>query len=64
MMLSDFLRDHHKVEKKNIAASHPEVIEGLKREHKEWEKRLIDPLWPGFMHIRFQIGSEVYYYAM
>lgn len=53
-----------KVEKKNIAASHPEIVKDLKRDHKEWEKKLADPLWPGVMDFRFQIGDEVYYFAL
>ncbi len=53
-----------KVEKKNIAASHPEIVEELKRDHKEWEKKLMDPRWPRLMDFRFQVGEEVYYYAL
>jgi len=55
---------HFEVEFTDIAASHPEIVEDFRRDHKEWEKKLTDPLWPGVMDFRFQIGDEVYYFAL
>jgi len=53
-----------KVEKKNIAASHPEIVENLKKEHKAWEEKLGEPAWPRILDFRFRIGDEVYFYAI
>lgn len=51
-------------ETRNLAEEKPEVVQRLRDEIKQWEKGLIDPLWPRVMDYRYVIDDEEYYFAL
>ncbi len=59
-----FNLDHDKEEKHNRAADYPKKVEELLDDVSEWEKGLIEPLWPRVMDFRFIIDGEVYDFAL
>ncbi len=56
--------ENDKVEKRNLAARRPDVVDRLKAMLEEWEKGLMGPLWPRVMDFRVEIDGEEYEFAL
>ena len=56
--------EEDKIERRNVASEHPEVVARLKEALVGWEKGLPGPLWPRVMDFRFTIDGEEYDFAL
>ncbi len=49
-----------KSELTDLAKEHPEIVAGLEAALKEWEKGMIDPLWPSPARNELRFGDDLY----
>ena len=56
--------ENDKIERRNLAAEHPEIVADLRGKLAVWEKGLMEPLWPRVMDFRFVIDGEIYDFAL
>ena len=53
-----------RIEQNNLAEDHPDVVRELKQALLEWEKELIEPLWPRVMDYRYIIDGKEFMFAL
>lgn len=53
-----------KYEKTNQAADYEKMVDELKQAIDNWEKTMMQPLWPRIMDYRMEIDGEIYYFAV
>lgn len=53
-----------KAEQYNIANQHPQLVQQLQQDLKEWEKQLINTNWPRVMDYEIHAGEAVYYFPL
>jgi len=62
ILLYDLKKD--KVEAHNLKGNRPEIVNELLKDLEYWEKKMVPPLWPGFMNYRFKIDGESYMFSI
>jgi arylsulfatase A-like enzyme len=53
-----------RTEQNNLAEEQPDIVRELKQVLSEWEKELMEPLWPRVMDYRFTIDGEEFMFAL
>jgi arylsulfatase A-like enzyme len=53
-----------KVERRNVADTHADVVRDLELRLTDWENEMVSPLWPRVMDYRFADGGEVYFFPL